>query len=274
MAQKIEFNVELVKKYAFWVAVPLGLVIAVLAGWMAVASVDADLNTQKKTLEDQKKSMDALKSKANNHPNEKTIEQVNKEKESLAGTVYKAWVTMSGSQAHDWGGLARSAMDDINRKNFLDPLLPGTLTNYRDFARIEIDELLNRNYAKTGDLRLHRVQYFDKDGKPREENKPILASDAGTGSRPSAFRSPSGYGIANQPQPGNVQRGKVVWDNPTIDITLKNWDSRPQSFEVWLTQEDIWVYQALLWVVAKSNDDGRQPPSKTIPEGVRGVPVS
>jgi hypothetical protein len=34
---------------------------------------------------------------------------------------------------------------------------------------------------------------------------------------------------------------------------MRDWQQRPQSFEVWLTQEDLWVYQALLWVIAKSN---------------------
>ena len=49
------------------------------------------------------------------------------------------------------------------------------------------------------------------------------------------------------------QVGNVDWQNPEI-FSLLNWkEAVPRSIEVWYLQEDLWVYQALLRVVMRSN---------------------
>ena len=49
------------------------------------------------------------------------------------------------------------------------------------------------------------------------------------------------------------QVGNVDWQNPEIFSLLKWREAVPRSIEVWYLQEDLWVYQALLRVVMRSN---------------------
>ena len=50
--------------------------------------------------------------------------------------------------------------------------------------------------------------------------------------------------------------GNVDWPNPEI-YTLPTWESEayPKSIEVWYAQETLWVYEALISVVAETNKD-------------------
>ena len=274
MAKKIEFNIEIVKKYLFWGCVPIGLLVAVFTGWVAVGSIAADLDKQKKQLESQKTAMERLRGEATNHPNQGTIDEINKERQELAGNVFTAWETLQNDQAEQnrWDGLANRAIQEITSKNFLDPLEGVTLDNYLMFARDEMNKLLEKSNIKL-------VQQYRRVGDREEPVETIIltqtSSEGSSGvrgsSRGGSARTSSGIGAAGGNPGGGttILRGNVVWDKPQLEITMKNWTQRPQPFEVWLTQEDLWVYQALLWVVAESNKDVRVP-SKVITGGAAG----
>lgn len=274
MAKKIEFNPAIVKKYLFWVCAPIGLAVAVLAGFMAIVSVANDLDKQKKQLESQKSAIESLKSKASTHPNQKTVEAIDAEREKLEKDVLAAWTTMVEAQKEQnrWTGLATRATSDIERKNFLDTLESATLNSYLTFARGEMNKLLDKNFAQPGEpeVKLCRVQQYGLRGEPLEtilltENNSGAGSSSGSTTRTSTSpRQTTGGAVG-----GGFLRGKVVWDSPQLDVTMKNWTQQPLSFEVWLTQEDIWVYQALLWVVAESNKYVREA-SKRVATGAAG----
>ena len=54
MAKKVAFNMDVLKKHLFWICTPIGLVIAVLAGIMSIASIADDLDKQAKQLDGQR----------------------------------------------------------------------------------------------------------------------------------------------------------------------------------------------------------------------------
>jgi uncharacterized membrane-anchored protein YhcB (DUF1043 family) len=268
MAKKFEFDLVMVKKYAFWVCVPLGLIIAMLLGMLAIADVGRSLEERKKQLDSQKAAMETLRSGATKHPNQATIDEINEKREDLGQKVLTAWETLVERQQdrNRWEGLADRAVQDIKRKNFLDPLEPATLNSYLNFARDDIKKLLDK-------ANINRVQLYRRSQDGREElldpksNEPLLSEgtggmrgNTGRGMRGDMGGSSRGRGTPDAPGTSGtvVMKGKVVWENPQLDITMKNWNDQPQSFEVWLTQEDLWVYQALLWVVAESNKDSRE----------------
>ena len=259
MTKKAEFNIEMVKKYIFWVCTPIGLLVALLAGFMAIGSVSEEVTRQHQALQSQKQAAETLRSGAPTHPNQGTIDSINEKRATLQEDVLVAWQTMVEAQEEQnrWEGLAVNVINEIAGKQFLDPLSSTVLQNYLNFAQSEINRLLD----KTG---IRRVELRNpQNGEPLE--RLVLATEGGgSGSRSSRGSRASGTESSWSSTSGQnaVLMGKVVWNSPQLDITMKNWQQQPHPFEVWLTQEDLWVYQALLWVVRESNKNA---PERRIP---------
>ena len=278
MAKKLDFDMELVKKYLFWACTPIALVVALLAGLMAIGSVAGELERQKTTLENQKTATQNLRGTAPTHPNQGTIDAINEERERLAENVLAAWEIMVEAQQKQnvWprgdGGLAIVNINEIESKNFLDTLSSSVLENYLNFAQIHINQLLD----KPNDIR--RVEHRDSRGRSREQHNLVAtaggARSSGRQSAASWDRSSTSLGTGMRTTPvdaNSVMQGKVVWNAPLLDITMRDWTRQPLSYEIWLTQEDLWVYQALLWVVAKSNENAEE---KSVPFGAAGGAAS
>jgi len=257
MAKKVEFNMDIVKKYIFWACTPLGLVIAVGAGWMAIGSIAEDLNKQKQQLESQKTAMSTLRGTAATHPNQKTIETIKEERDQLVDNVLAAWETLVQEQQkrNRWTGLANVAIQEIESKNFLDPLSSTMLSSYLEFAQNAINNLLNRPETEF-DIRRVEWRRMNAEGRWVPVETVQLIERSGGESTGGIRRG--GSTSAAPTMPGDQMMGKVAWGAPAFEWTMKDWTRRPQAFEVWLTQEDLWVYQALLWVIASSNKDSRE----------------
>ena len=257
---------EIVKKYLFWVCTPIGLLVVLLAGMMAIASVANALNEKKKQLDDQKSQTQTLRGGAPTHPNQGTIDSINEKREVLADNVLAAWKIMVEEQEkrNRWDGLAAMAIADITGKDFLAPLEGRTLNNYLDFARDEINKLLDNS-------RINRIRRYDTQNTEglRLPPDPIrLTESRGASGDIRGGRGSSAASAASDI--GNLLGGRVVWDNPQLEFTMRDWTRQPQSFEVWLTQEDLWVYQALLWVVAESNKNVTSDPNRRVATGAAG----
>ena len=271
MAKKKGFDIQVAKKYLFWTCVPIGLIVAVLAGMMAIGSVSAALDAQKARLNSQREAVTQLRGQAATHPNSRTIETINDKRGELVGNVLDAWEIMVAQQNRQnvWGQLGTIFLSEIERTEFLGDLTPGARNTYREFARNEINQLLNR---EASDIRRVEPRSNDSQGRPID---PLIL----TASSPSGGSGIGRGQIATQTSqttritdPNAVLRGRVVWDAPQLDITIRNWEPTPHSHEVWLTQEDIWVYQALLWVIRESNRNSREPRRPVVAggTGVRG----
>ena len=275
MAKKVEFNMGAVKKYLFWACTPIGLVVGVVAGLMAIGSTGKELDTLKTQLEGQKSSMSQLRSAAASHPNQSTIDAINEKKDELGKDVYAAWETLERAQREQnrWRGLAVVATQEIENKGFLDDLSSTTLQSYLGFARSAIDGSQDSRAPQESRGLLEYPNDIRRAENRRQQGEQwltieqtVLTASTGHGGTGSFGGGGAMATTASTVRtvPGDQFRGKVAWNSPDLDFTMKNWTRQPQSFEVWLTQEDLWVYQALLWVIAKSN------------EGIveNGIPVS
>ena len=273
MAKKFELNAEVIKTCLFWSCIPIGLAVAIFAGMTAIGSIAEEMDKQKTQLENQKKSIETLRSAASTHPNEGTISSINEKTEALKGNVLAAWEIMVEQQDQHrwrWTGLAARAIQDIENTEFLGTLQDLTRESYRDFARAEINTLLER-------ANIRRVQQYRvlPNGQEEPLDLPRLAesrggsasgsgmSGSGTGStRGGSSSSPAASSRTPMMNDGSriILKGKVVWERPeALAFSISNWTDRPESFEVWLTQEDLEVYQALLWVIATSNEHADEP---------------
>ena len=264
MAKKVEFNMDMVKKYIFWACTPIGLVVAVLAGWMAIVSIASDLERQKQQLESQRSSISQLADRATAHPNQGTIDAINEKREELAANVLSAWEILEREQRaqNRWTGLADVAIREIESRNFLDPLSSTTLNSYLHFARDEMNKLLEQSNIRRVEPRRpqqgeQEVEWIPIEPISLTEGRGGTGGISGSGGRFDRTQTQT-TSTPTMIAPNAQLRGRVVWNNPMLDITMQDWGRQPQPFEVWLTQEDIWVYQALLWVIAKSNENVRE----------------
>ena len=63
-----------------------------------------------------------------------------------------------------------------------------------------------------------------------------------------------------------MMQDKVIWssDSQTRIEQSLHFDKPPSALQVWITQEDLWVYQVLLTIIKKMNADSYVPPVKEI----------
>jgi hypothetical protein len=297
MAKKIEFNMELVKKYIFWAVVPIGIVLAVFSGWIMSGTVAKDFEARKKQLESgmaaAKKVLNETKGNPPVHPNDKTAEDIQKVQETENEKIFTAWKTLAERQRENkWDGLNSNQAAEVEKQDFLSELNIGLRQHYFDAVRGDADyTYLNNLFLDESGIDCCRTYTKTPDGKetPDEEKLTIdfgssgggISSGYGGGSRrpgsvasrpsgsitgrPPTGTSRPGTGGRNTPETSEtIQKGKVFWSSPRLPLTADWKSGRPESYEVWLTQEEIWVYKALLSVVAKSNAAATEPKNAVV----------
>jgi hypothetical protein len=63
----------------------------------------------------------------------------------------------------------------------------------------------------------------------------------------------AGYASPDARQMGPKKEGVVIWDSRDQMLTDYRWPSTPETIEVRLAQEDLWVYTVLLHIVKRTN---------------------
>ena len=279
MAKKQDFSIETVKKYYFWVVVPLGLIVAIFVTVVAVAKIDADFKARTAALESTKRSTEAVRNEKN-HPNQGTIDEIKGLTTELNTGVEGAWTILARDQQAQnlWPGdprglshlaevrvLGPSHLAEVQRAKFGSELT----VNFREAYLNFVDDYLpyletfverRRLQIKNGD----KWEELPRDYSPRSsggaDGGPMgrgldLGLSAGSGNMsdggilaPEAIlpRGPDGEEI--------YQRvGIVDWPDPEINYVTTHWQSLPKSVDVWYAQEDLWVYTSLLWVIKETN---------------------
>ncbi|MDR3181537.1 MAG: hypothetical protein LBT89_01225 [Planctomycetaceae bacterium] len=274
MAKKVEFDIQTVKKYIFWACVPAGLIFAVVGFYLSINAVGAAIETRKSTLTGIRNKIKTVQN-ASPHPNTETIGEIKKEYGDLSNKVYVAWETLEKDQKerNDWTklGLSNRALSEIMKKRFLDPLEPSTLNAYREAVKVKALSELPKTVQPcivTQPLPLGGA------GSKGTATSTARSSRSGRSSRSAADDDDkdrtSGFGRNTENEDEEAagefdqtagKHGIVAWDPPVLSFTLgdkpEDWDKklvRAEAWKVWLTQEEIWVYDALLNVIKKSND--------------------
>ncbi len=279
MAKKTEFNVETVKKYALWVALPIALLLTAGGTVMAVSKVNKEFRTKSGTLESKKKAVEGI-ARDSAHPNQNTIDDIKGLRNVLLGYVHEAWRILEADQKDRNrfpAELGVSVVAEMERKRFGDLLTRDALENYLVFIRryvpglevyvdrrrvqvkidgqwVEYDPIEHRNIPLPNDP----FAGLD-DGMGGANRRTSRAPSSSTSSTISRTGSSNNSIIPRGEDGEALVRwvGKVVWEEPE---TRKNrWESLPKSKEVWYAQEELWVYNALLSVIERSNAEATGP---------------
>lgn len=277
MAKKAEFSIETVKKYIFWVCVPLGLILAAVATWLAVAGVTKAFNDQKQFLQSQKQAVERIRGESN-HPNERTIEQIANRRKDLRGRVFQAWTTLSRDQRerNQWPEAVGPLFnEEVSRLKFGDEISIDSLEAYLNFIERYLPEL---EYDGPYGVNRRRTQVkLNGEWKDIDPMKDIRSGSGPTGRGPMSgaddpYNTISRVGttlIDGGMAPGATSDnervvGVVDWDSPETRTVVLGWDSLPKSNEVWYAQEDLWVYGALISVIRKTNTNATGPHNAAI----------
>ena len=228
---KLKTALDAAKKYNFWVLTVV-LLLAALGSWFGAT---ADIFKQ----------VDAREGKINSHisalevilikpdlPNEHRIESIDLKHEQLTEKVYEAWKWLKQEQANR-NTLSKKLSEDF-RRAFAESVELGTEIGY---------EYREHYYFF---IRDHFPELFKVIGiRQPVEGESEAGSAVGAG----------GSGDRGVAAEGVRMTGIVDWDDSDRQRVVNrfSWETVPRTAEVLLAQEDLWVYEALLRTIKKTN---------------------
>jgi hypothetical protein len=242
---KIKLALAQLKKHHFWVL--CGLIVATaLVSWAQATAYLADRTEKRmKALDGEFQAVLNVVQQPN-HPNEAVIKAV---RDAIDGAGDKPGVKQNVLKA--WDILYK----DQKRKNALPEVLGEKFI--RDFekgpdAELDPDDL---------DTYMYKIEkYFPKLFDMIDLRRPKDDNAAGIRAHPSHEPTPHAPPARGPHNPGGDAEkvdmvGTVEWDDANLDQLQKrfHWDDRPDTKEVRLAQEDLWVYEALLRIIKDTN---------------------
>lgn len=277
MAKKAEFSIETVKKYVFWVCVPLGVLIAAITSFLAVGKVGQAFNSQKNALNTQKQTVEKIRTESD-HPNEKTITQIEDRSKELRGRVQQAWTTLEKDQRerNKWPtDVGASFNNEVSRLKFGDEISVDSRELYLNFAerylpkleynvdRRRMQVMEDGEWQEIDPLKSQRLSGAMSGGDPHNTLSQLGSSTMDGGAMSGGGSESGGAGfqpkLSADGEPLERMVGVVDWPNPETRLVVASWQSLPKSNEVWFAQEELWVYAALLSVIKESNTGATGP---------------
>ena len=252
-----------IKKHHFWVLCGVIVVLVLGAWWSATSGLAKSIETRKGELEGAQKSVQGVTAQSL-HANRECISAIQAEHEKLKNEVYNAWDFLYRVQKKNsvWPPIAPNFRRDIELLGPDDEIQ----VKYRDLYMYFIQRHLPRLYEIV-DIRLPAKRdakgmiITDENGKPVKIDPFETASgrnyapttEYGGGGMPDAMEG-SGYSSTTSSREELV--GKVDWAMTDVKRIRAGyyWKTRPTTTQVRLAQEDLWVYEALLRIIAKTNE--------------------
>lgn len=247
---KVKEILAQLKKHYFWVLIGVVLVASVVVWFLATGDLRSRFTARQEAI---KKRFDELQSIVGNsqHPNDKTIAYVrgllgsSDLPETLKGKVFGAWELLYREQKEK--NQLPSTLGEGFKSEF-ESLGP----NKKDLPA-EFLEL----YQSFIDRHLPTLREMVRWRHPKDESG---ATGVRPGGETATAKPPAPFGRPLGEAGGNVDAvemvGVVDWDSTSWERILAhfNWSVRPTTQQVVLAQEDLWVYEALLRVIARTNE--------------------
>lgn len=266
---KSNISKETILQGIFWGAVVLTLGLGFTMTTLSVAAVVKQFESRKGELEGTKSSVQSI-IQNQNHPNQRTIDEINKYTEDMRKAVYSAWQTLQKDQVERslWPAkaLGEKFMRDIRGKKPGDSIDFDNRETYRNFIKRALPqkELMVRPRRWMIEVEPDKWEPLEKPGDKSRSGGGAMGMDSmggssGMGDMPSMpnMAGPPGVGEGGLTSEGLRTRmeGVLDWPNPEIYRVMDNWNPSfpPYAKEIWYVQEDIWVYDALLSVIEKVN---------------------
>lgn len=216
----------------FWVLVVIGPIIAAVCWMMASGKLQAAFTANKSTIDGHFNSMSSISSEPV-HGNDGVNAQERAEAVKISDSVRDLWKRLYDSQREQvlsWPAtLGEDFLEYIDKRKFGDPIPSRLRSLYLNYIKNQFDELVKIVDAKKLE---------------------------GTGTGPEGFAPEMGGNLElGQTVPGMEKDYLVDWiDQGELRQKLDFGGTSPSARKIWVTQEDLWVYETLLNVIKNTND--------------------
>jgi hypothetical protein len=220
----------------FWVLVVLGPLVAAVCWMMASGKLQAAFTANKGTIDGHFNTMSSITSEPV-HGNDDVNAKERAEAVKISKSVRDLWQRLYDSQREQvlkWPAvLGEDFIEEIDKKKFLQDLGSPARRRYLDYIKNRFDALVEIVDAKK------------MEGVPGEAGLEGLGIEGGLSPEMSI----------GQTGPGVVKDYLVDWlDQGELRQQLEFGSRIPSAKKVWVTQEDLWVYETLLNVIKNTNN--------------------
>lgn len=227
---------KIIWQQRFWLLIAIGLIAAIICWNIAAGDLQDHFSKRISSIDLSFTSMRNVNDVVN-HPNENVNDGDRQQVVAQREQVLKLWNELYQHQRDEvlfWPpeSLDASFIQEISRLKFLDefPARNGKAMrdNYRNYIQYRFDDLLKIVKAKKGDQSGRA-----RPGKRRAQGAPSPTSDA-----------------TSQKEEDYL----VTWIDQDILRKQLIFDEEPSEIQIWVTQEDLWVYETLLNVIKNTNE--------------------
>jgi hypothetical protein len=232
---KVKVVLEKLKKHHFWVICAVVLLTSLIGWYSASAALSSQFTTNATKIKGEFGELDAVTNNGK-QANQTTTEAVVKKSEEQKEKVLSVWDRAYSEQKKEvlkWPTVV-SKLDSMGPAEEIDS---NTRELYRNFLDEEFPRLVKMVGARTAE----------------EEEQEKAASKVAIPKRQGDEKA-----VVPQAAP---KKYKVVWDSANRDQIRKGLQfagTLPSTKEMRQTQEDLWVYTALVRIIAAVNKDAAQ----------------
>jgi hypothetical protein len=220
----------------FWVLSVVGVLAAAVCWMMAAGKLQAEYAADKSAILAKFSEMDAIKNKqfhGNDGVNTKEREEAAKIAENVKGLWQKLYENQREKVLFWPDSLGQEFVEYIDKRKFDQNINPDMRDRYLNYISTRFDALVDIVDAQK-----------------------MAPGSTGGAFGGEGFRGGEGGAMALQPgQPGYVEDFLVQWLDQDALRTKLTFGRTPSPREVWVRQEDLWVYEILLKVIAATNKE-------------------
>ena len=239
---KVRAFANIIWTQRFWVLSVLGTIVGVVCWNMASSELDAEFTKRKSAIETNYNAVKTINGMLN-HPNDSVNEGDKLQAVQQRDFVLKIWQELYDRQRTEvlyWPEtISKEFVDYMEKRKFGDSIKSDMRGFYHNYIEKQFDVLLAKVEAKKGATRGgSSSSYGGEMGGYGGE----MGGYGGAGAT-------GGAGGADSQEEDYL----ILWlDQEKLQRKLA-FKTKPSAMKVWVTQEDLWVYETLLDVIAKTN---------------------
>jgi hypothetical protein len=240
---KVRAIAKVIWEQRFWVLSVLGLLVAVVCWKMAAGQLDATFASRKSAIDGMFTAVNGLKVKPI-HPNPVVIAEDEKQTAKQTEYVQAVWKDLYNKQKDSvlkWPKeLGPQFLEYIEKLKFKDPINSTMRSIYQNYIGKRFDGLLEIVKAQ----------------KMAEGSSAGGYGGGEYGGRGGRGGGEMAYSAGATADPTQNQDYLVQWpEQDKLRQKLAFTTTTPSALQIWVTQEDLWVFETLLNVIAATNKE-------------------
>jgi hypothetical protein len=238
------------KKYHFWVLCGIVVTGAVVVWQTSAASGDRRFADGKQKLKTELDAVKALAGSSEPH-NDQTLEELRQRQASLTKEVWTAWnyLYLDQNKANQWPAeLGETFRAIIGSLKWGEEIPETQRYEYAMFIKKCLPRL-----ARDLKMRMTRLEWEELEKTIKTGGAEPSVFKKRTAKKKSAEDAEADAAKKAMDQSQREMIGLVDWDDYEKFKDHFTWQALPSGLEIWLAQEDLWVYQALLQIIIETN---------------------